>query len=154
MKTKYKNYSLIAREGKTVLGNGEVVEKDDIRIEVLGEMDELNSLLGMAGVEIQRENLMKTSSYIAKAIKFDNKYWQKQIEEMEKEIEEINDKLPRLKSFILSQGKLHYCRAVCRRVERRLITLNRKQKIDEGILIYFDRLSDLLFVLARKYDNI
>ena len=150
----YKRFSNIAKEGKTFLANGQVVYKDDLRIELLGQIDELNCFLGMADNKIlqkYQQDLIMISAYIAVVKEtIDNKYWKERIKETENIIETIYQKLPEIKSFILPKNRLHITRSVCRRVERNLITLYRKEKLNENVLLYFDRLSDLLFVLARE----
>ena len=78
----------------------------------------------------------------------------KRVKEMEERIDILDDKLPKLSNFILPGGTrlasdIHLARAVCRRVERQTVALGQKQKIDTRIFVYLNRLSDLLFMLAR-----
>ncbi len=82
------------------------------------------------------------------------KYFLERIRDFENVIDDLTQKLPKLKNFILPGGGatgafLHLARAVCRRLERRIVELNSKKKIDSNILVYFNRLSDLLFTMAR-----
>jgi len=116
------------------------VAKSHRLIEALGAIDELNAFLGTIDVrelpQIQRE-LMQINSFIAG--------FKTEIpgpEKLEEEIDEMEEKLPELKNFILPKGPLHLARAVCRRAERRVVTAG-------FIIKYLNRLSDYLFVLAR-----
>src|SRR5258708_38860018 len=76
------------------------------------------------------------------------------VKEFEKKIDNLTDKLPELKNFILPGGslagtKLHFARTVKKRAERRVVELSEKEKVTDGIVIYINRLSDLLFMYAR-----
>ena len=78
----------------------------------------------------------------------------KRVKEFEDFIDEMTAQMPKLSNFILPGGgkagvMLHLARAVCRRAERKIVELNNKEKIDNNVIIYFNRLSDLLFTMAR-----
>lgn len=152
-------YTRTGDKGETSLIRGGRFPKSHYIFEVLGSIDELNSALGLLSEipakdiktyinNIQIE-LFEISSYIAeqKTLKLDDK-----VKEMEKLIDKLDSKLPALKNFILSGGSkyaayLHLCRSFCRKVERQVVKANMPTYMP-----YFNRLSDLLFILAR-YTN-
>ena len=166
-----KIYTKTGDKGKTSLFGGKRVWKDDLRIQSYGTVDELNSILGVAITEIKNKELKKIlggiqhelfnlGSDIASPKYKDNKNFSipridgsntKRLEEL---IDDIDNKLSTLKNFILPGGSkgaalLHQARTVCRRAERELISLSKIEKVNLEIKIYLNRLSDLLFVLAR-----
>jgi cob(I)alamin adenosyltransferase len=173
---RYKIYTGQGDGGKTRLYGGRIVFKDDPRIEVCGTLDELNCLAGLllsvkpAGRlkkvlrSVQNDLFLISAELAAPVMKgkkaFKIKFDKKKIRELESSIDDLNQQLPLLKNFILPGGAgtsptaawLHLLRSVCRRAERRLVTLSRGEKIDGNIQIYLNRLSDLFFMLAR-YDN-
>jgi cob(I)alamin adenosyltransferase len=150
-------------DGTTGLGDGSRVAKDDARIEAIGTVDELNSLLGLLLTHdipepgrtylsrVQHElfdlggELSLPDHTLIKA---------GAIERLEKDTLLLNESLPPLKEFILPGGNpaaavCHVARTVCRRAERRVVTLARQTHVNEYLQIYLNRLSDLLFVIAR-----
>lgn len=164
-----KIYTKGGDKGKTSLFGGERVEKNNPRLEAYGTIDELNSILGFA---IANELHSKTKNIIlniqnnlfvigaelatpanvkSNAIKSIQSYEIKNIEDY---IDEIELELKPLSSFILPGGSksaslLHMARTVCRRAERRIIEVDLEEKINPDIIVYINRISDLLFVLAR-----
>jgi len=152
--------------GETSLGSGERVPKDDPRIEACGDVDELNAVLGVAlargaprdplgrvqndlfdlGADLsvplsdaKRERLRVTAEQVA---------W------LEGLCDEANADLPPLRSFVLPGGTetaalLQLARTVCRRAERRVVTLAAREEVNPEARAYLNRLSDLLFILAR-----
>lgn len=165
-----KIYTRTGDSGSTGLFGGPRVAKDDIRIEAYGTVDELNALIGrvrFAGVpsaiddqlaRIQHE-LFSMGAELASPDP--DKHQLRtinatHIETLESWIDAHELSLPPLKNFILPAGsaaatEMHVARAVCRRAERRVVTLGRNQQesVSQAVLIYLNRLSDLLFVLAR-----
>ena len=151
--------------GTTSLGNGDRVQKDSLRVECYGEVDELNATIGVAICfcsNQQKKNLKKIQNVLfdigadlcmpQKKEKYES--ISKGVINLEKEIDKMNSKLSSLTSFILPGGTksssfLHLARTVTRRCERTLVKLNSKEKIDPEIIKYINRLSDFLFVLAR-----
>ena len=151
--------------GTTSLGNGDRVQKDSLRVECYGEVDELNAIIGVAICfcsNQQKKNLKKIQNELfdigadlcmpQKKEKYDS--ISKGVINLEEEIDKMNSKLSSLTSFILPGGTksssfLHLARTVTRRCERTLVKLNSKEKIDPEIIKYINRLSDFLFVLAR-----
>ena len=154
-------YTKTGDEGKTGLGDGTRVAKFSTRIECLGSVDELNSIIGL----ILTENVPQT--HILKKIQHDlfdiggelsipnyKKIDMRKVSFLELELDRMNATLPPLKDFILPGGSkpasyTHLARTVCRRVERNLFLLNDKEEVNKNALKYINRLSDFLFVLAR-----
>ena len=154
-------YTKTGDEGKTGLGDGTRVEKFSARIECLGCVDELNSIIGL----ILTENVPQT--HILKKIQHDlfdiggelsipnyKKIDMRKVSFLEQELDQMNASLPPLKDFILPGGSkpaayTHLARTVCRRVERNLFLLNDREEVNKNALKYINRLSDFLFVLAR-----
>ena len=169
-----KIYTKTGDKGDTGLFGGERVSKSSERIEAYGTVDELNSFIGMAVVEvkdnevkellkkIQNELFTVGSDLATPDIEKNKKLNIERVQEKfcadaEKAIDYFEDKLEPLKNFILPGGSkssalLHVCRSVCRRAERRVVKLSSSEKIGENLVIYLNRLSDLFFVLAR-YEN-
>jgi len=171
-------YTRKGDKGKTILVSGQKVLKSDLRIEVCGSIDELNSMIGVVlsmkykVLSIKKElikiqnDLFEISSILAnprpKYSIQNTKYFLKRVKELETFIDEKTLQMPKLKNFILPGGgktgaTLHLTRAICRRIERRIVHLSSKhpstgsghRKIDSNIISYFNRLSDLLFTMAR-----
>ena len=168
-----KIYTKTGDEGSTSLFGGRRVDKDDLRIKAYGTVDELNALLGSAVSEILDEafkELLKNIQIDLFIIGSDlatpddgkinftvPKTEESLIRKLEEAIDLYSDKLPPLKNFILPGGSkgaslLHLARTVCRRAERSVVELSKNENIGQNILVYLNRLSDLLFVLAR-YEN-
>ena len=165
-----KIYTRTGDSGTTGLGDGSRVPKDDLRIHALGDVDELNSCIGILRSQI-------AVSSIADKTKWDKslsliQHWlcdlggevcipnynmvlPISVEFLEKEIDDMNEALPMLKDFILPAGSLacsyaHQARSVCRRAERSLMTVHaRDQNIQATSLQLLNRLSDWLFVASR-----
>lgn len=160
-----KIYTKTGDKGETSLYGGKRIYKNDTRIEAYGSVDELNCILGVilsvlkdknikiGLIEVQKD-LMVTGSALACYKISDNNYFKEKADSLEKWIDEVDNKLPKLNNFILPGGDiqsalLHQARSICRRAERRVVELSRKEGIDKDIIVYLNRLSDLLFVLAR-----
>jgi cob(I)alamin adenosyltransferase len=149
--------------GETGLGDGSRVRKDTPRVTALGEIDELNSAIGVLLAEALPEKIRANLESIQHDL-FDlggdvsipgrATMTAAQAEGLETLLEELNAGLPRLKEFILpggtrAAGLAHLARAVCRRAERSLVALSSSEKVADSGRIYLNRLSDLLFVLGR-----
>jgi cob(I)alamin adenosyltransferase len=152
--------------GETSLGSGERVAKDDARIEAYGDVDELNALLGVAlargaaadPLERIQNDLFDVGADLAVPLS-DTKRQRlrvtaEQVAWLEQRCDEANADLPMLRSFILPGGTetaalLHLARTVCRRAERRVVTLAGREEVNPQARAYLNRLSDLLFILAR-----
>ncbi|EKD86781.1 MAG: hypothetical protein ACD_37C00146G0002 [uncultured bacterium] len=158
-------YTRKGDKGKTSLFDGTKVSKNDPRINAVGTIDELNSVIGIAIAQIpnpksqirkELEEIQNDLFEIGGALAFPYKTPLEQLEhrpgEFEELIDKLTEKLPELSDFILPGGGragsyLHLARTVCRRAERSTVQLS--NKIDPLILIYLNRLSDLLFTFAR-----
>lgn len=164
-----KIYTKTGDDGTTGLFGGERVPKDAVRIEAYGTVDELNAVLGIVRChnedkkldgylhEIQND-LFNLGADLATPLSVKNDYVVRiksmDCEKLEKWIDEFDAELPALTNFILPGGHvsaayLHLARNVCRRAERLTVRLSREESIGENVLIYLNRLSDLLFVMAR-----
>lgn len=168
-----KIYTRTGDSGSTGLFGGPRVAKDDARIEAYGTIDELNALLGTAraaglGAPVDRwvEQVQSELFSIGAELATPDPdahhvrlIAPSHIRTLEGWIDEAEAQLPELRQFILPDGTaaathVHTARAVCRRAERRLVTLMRHEtKISDAPLIYLNRLSDLLFVLARLVNH-
>jgi cob(I)alamin adenosyltransferase len=162
-------YTKFGDKGKTTLFAGKIVSKASLRVNTYGTLDELNSYLGVVLAKVKDKNLKKDllvvqndlfeiGAYLANPSKENNKTLEKHLEEQvinfEKEIDGLTKKLPLLRHFILPGGgesgaSLHFARTLVRRAERRIVELSEKEKLSKEILIYMNRLSDLLFMYAR-----
>jgi cob(I)alamin adenosyltransferase len=159
-----KIYTRTGDTGTTGLGNQKRVPKDHPRIEAMGTIDELNAQLGLllaykvpdplaqALTHIQHElfdlggELSIPPTIIINAA---------QIQSLERLLDTLNEELPPLKEFVLPGGTItaglcHLARATCRRAERRLVSLAKNETTNPESLRYLNRLSDVLFVMARK----
>ncbi|OGU77698.1 MAG: ATP:cob(I)alamin adenosyltransferase [Ignavibacteria bacterium RBG_16_34_14] len=168
-----KIYTKGGDKGETGLFGGERVPKDSLRIEAYGTVDELNSFIGLTLTEIKDsevirllnriQNILFTLGSDLAAPENENKTYnipritKNHFEEIEKEIDKFDIRLNELRNFILpggckSSALLHICRTICRRAERRVVTLSNGVNLNPEIIIFLNRLSDLFFVLAR-YEN-
>jgi cob(I)alamin adenosyltransferase len=153
--------------GTTGLGDGSRVTKDSPRIEAIGTVDELNSTLGV----LLAEPLPETVSALLSAVQHDlfdlggelsipghQALDEARVVALEGAVEHFNSALPPLREFILPGGSrpaalAHVSRTVCRRAERTLVTLALQDKVSDTARRYLNRLSDLLFVLARTLNR-
>jgi len=168
-----KIYTKTGDEGNTGLFGGKRLPKDDLRIEAYGTVDELNSHIGLLRdqqactehidtlLEIQ-DRLFTMGSLLATDPEKSNlKLPQLQEDDillLENEIDKMNELLPEMRSFVLPGGHqsvsfCHIARCVCRRAERRVVTLTQAAQIDPLIVKYLNRLSDYLFVLSRMLSH-
>jgi cob(I)alamin adenosyltransferase len=168
-----KIYTKTGDDGDTGLFGGPRVSKDDPRIEAYGAVDELNALLGLARTEpmspqldvllarVQNE-LFDLGAELATpdpAAKGTATLGLSQIATIEVTIDIYEEQLEPLKQFILPGGcpaaaLLHLARTVCRRAERRIVTLSKLVPVRNELIVYVNRLSDLLFVLARAANHL
>ena len=159
----------IGDKGTTQLGDGTTVSKSTLRISCIGEIDELNSIVGNAKVATPSDKLLEELSIIQNSLlnlggelSVPNNELDLLKEEsiglLELNIEAMNKTLPPLKEFILPGGdefsaRLHIARSVCRRVERNIVKLVEIEGGQNIWIKYLNRLSDYFFVLARHHDN-
>lgn len=158
-----KIYTRTGDKGTTGLGTGERVDKDDLRVETFGTVDELNSIIGLVLAseldEPVRDCLTRTQHEL-----FDlggelcmpgyTLIPDACVAQLEEDLDRFNEDLPPLKDFILPGGseaaaRCHLARTVCRRAERLMVSLSKVEDLNEVSLRYLNRLSDLLFVIAR-----
>ena len=160
-------YTRTGDDGMTGLGDGSRVDKDSPRVEAFGELDELNSLLGLLASYPAAGELLGEIADVQHDL-FDiggelcipgrQSITGRQVERLEHCLDQLNSSLQPLKEFILPGGTpaaavCHLARAVCRRAERRLVTLGRQAEVNAATLCYLNRLSDLLFVMARSLNH-
>lgn len=159
-----KIYTRTGDDGKTQLGDGIRIFKNHLRFEVLGTLDELNSVIGMilafspknksvitCLTQVQND-LFNLSGELCPPYR--QVITAEKTVDLEKIIDEWNGNLPPLKEFILPGGNppsatCHLARTICRRAERITVALHQQEKMNDEILRYLNRLSDLLFVAAR-----
>jgi cob(I)alamin adenosyltransferase len=164
-----KIYTRGGDRGETSLGDGSRTSKLDPRVVAYGVVDELNSQLGLALAlrdihptvrepleRIQNELFDLGADLSVPYAENDDRLrvTQAQIDELERLCDEHNERLPELKSFVLPGGteaaaRLHVARAVCRRAELATLAAAREVELDPLVAVYLNRLSDLLFILAR-----
>lgn len=168
-----KVYTKTGDKGFTRLAGGQEVSKTSRRVEAYGSVDELNACLGMAAELLRNDENLHLLLQQVKRIQNELFDLGSQLavlagdrrkntpvirpgdtERLEKEIDEMNDHLPMLNSFILPGGgeisaRLHVARTVCRRAEREVVRLSETEPLDGPEIPYLNRLSDWLFVAAR-----
>ncbi|MBI3577347.1 cob(I)yrinic acid a,c-diamide adenosyltransferase [Candidatus Gottesmanbacteria bacterium] len=161
-------YTRTGDDGTTALFGGKRVLKCEELVDVYGSIDELNSWIGLitAKGKKKKENGLLTAiqadlftigSTLA-GWKGDLTELAGRVGEMEKQIDVWEKQLPKLTNFILPGGstdaaRVHIARSICRRVERQVVALSQNQSINSSIIKYFNRLSDLLFTLARTINK-
>lgn len=166
-------YTRTGDAGKTALFGGKRVPKDHQRVAAYGTIDELNAVLGVAVSFVRQKRLIKqlqtvqnelfdigaelaSDRPVRRAAKRKDAF---QLDDtrtawLERLIDDYDARVPPLRTFVLPAGSraaafLHHARTVCRRAEREVVTLARKERVNPAILTYLNRLNDLLFVLAR-----
>ena len=167
-----KVYTRTGDAGQTSLVSGTRVDKDDVRVEAYGTIDELNSNLGVllhstkldnpeviAIVRKAQNKLFNIGGYLAND-KADKLYGvtQEDVAELERMMDQMNEVIPPAQGFVLPGGtrlsaQADRCRTITRRAERRVVTLAKVAPIDPLVLEYLNRLSDFFFVFAR-FNNI
>jgi cob(I)alamin adenosyltransferase len=158
-----KIYTRTGDAGTTGLADGSRVDKDSARVEAMGAVDELNSQIGWVLAQEIPDLVAEALTDIQHGL-FDiggelavpgaSTLTAEDVTGLEKALDRFNAELPPLKEFILPGGSTqavaaHVARAVCRRAERRLLTLSREETVNKESRKYVNRLSDLLFVIAR-----
>jgi cob(I)alamin adenosyltransferase len=166
-----KIYTKTGDKGETSLFGGERVKKDNLRIEACGTVDELNSVIGVVRSmrvfrevdkvlqEVQNDLFVLGADLATPVWKVQKRAREARVRDdhvkaMEAIIDRIQAKLPPLRRFVLPGGSvvasyLHLARAVCRRAERQIVKLGQVEAVNPIAIAFVNRLSDLLFVLAR-----
>lgn len=164
-------YTKAGDTGQTGLGDGSRVSKSSPRIDAIGEIDELNAVIGLTiasgalepdllrGIQndlfdVGADLCVPASAGETNALRI----VATQTERLERAIDRLNERLSPLKSFVLPGGSptsawLHLARTVCRRAERSVVSLMESERVNQNVLIYLNRLSDLMFVLARAAND-
>lgn len=144
-------YTKTGDEGMTSLRGGKRVPKDDLRIEVNGQLDMLNSLLGMIPsdnlIESVQHELMVVMSHVATPDGQENPR-PLHCDELTVRMEQVIDSIDIPKGFVIPRGIIHVVRSQARTAERRLWTLHREHPLNTSILRMINRLSDYLFALS------
>ena len=149
--------------GSTGLGDGSRVDKYSLRIEVIGDVDELNSFMGLLASQELPKDLVDPINRIQHqlfnvggelSMPKEQFIRDRDVQQLEGWIEKFNADLPPLKEFILPGGGMaasacHIARTVCRRAERHAFALDREEVLNANLLRYLNRLSDLLFIMCR-----
>ena len=170
-----KIYTKTGDSGETGLFNGKRVAKDCLRVAAYGEVDELNAALGLARatvadprisdllIEIQKDLFsmgaqLADPDFVEKERSLKSHIAENRIARLEQCIDDWEMELPPLRQFILPGGSLtgaslHQARTICRRAERQVVHLSHQEKISPQLVIYLNRLSDFLFVLARYLNH-
>ena len=164
-------YTRTGDKGKTSLVGGARVKKTHVRLEAYGTVDELNSQLGLLYTYLTEEGdkklilwvqhkLFSVGSYLATdqsntALRIESQIADEDIHRLENAIDEADASLPPLKAFVIPGGSrgsavCQVCRTVCRRAERRILAMAEEHEVTENVSAFVNRLSDYLFVLARK----
>ena len=159
-----KIYTRTGDDGTTGLGDGARTEKSSPRVRAMGEVDELNCLLGLLLTESVPEDISECLHVVQHAL-FDIGgelsipgavlVGEKYVTALEAYIDQMNQDLPPLKEFILPGGNrcgaiCHLARAICRRTERAVVALGEYEETNVQSKLFLNRLSDLLFVIARR----
>jgi cob(I)alamin adenosyltransferase len=150
--------------GETSLGDGSRVSKLDPRVRAYGDVDELNSVVGWAAVVVGDARLARIQNELFDlgadlSVPYEHgdgklRIDQAAVDALERDCDEVNAGLPELRSFVLPGGseataRLHVARAVCRRAERAVLAAAEECPLNPLAAVYLNRLSDLLFILAR-----
>ncbi|WIV13025.1 cob(I)yrinic acid a,c-diamide adenosyltransferase [Proteiniborus sp. MB09-C3] len=164
-------YTKTGDKGQTSLFDNKRVDKDDIRVESYGTIDELNTLLGLSKNYIRDEEIYRLIHQIQRklfdvgaelATEDENKkpatIKEDEVIFLEKEIDKYTEKIKKPDHFIVpGAGKasafLHVARTVCRRAERRIITLSKEVQVNPHLIKYVNRLSDLIYILSRYIED-
>ena len=172
-------YTKTGDQGETALGDGSRVAKDHPRVTAYGSVDELNAVLGLLRAHYPaspeaaefadlvrgiQNDLFDVGADLCRPQPPDEAEGQRlrvrpeQAQRLEAVIDRLNERLEPLRSFVLPGGAMaaawcHLARTVCRRAERDVVTLARTETVNAQVIVYLNRLSDLLFVLARVYND-
>ncbi|TMB96307.1 MAG: cob(I)yrinic acid a,c-diamide adenosyltransferase [Chloroflexi bacterium] len=171
-------YTRSGDTGTTGLFGGGRVPKDSARVDAYGSVDELNSALGVAASFLEPPRLrsivgeaqnelfnigseLASETGVGKAAEAGHLFLdpEAKVARLEALIDEYDAEVPPLRTFILPSrsqagAQMHFCRTVCRRAERAVVRLSREEAVNAAVIAYLNRLSDLLFVLARYVNKV
>lgn len=161
-------YTRTGNKGETHLVSGVRISKDSLRVQAYGDIDELNSVLGLVRASskdeeigsllerLQRDLFVVGADLASPAEESQNvpRITRDMIVSLEKIIDRFQEELPALRAFILpgvgqTGALLHFARSVARRAERSIVALSKIEKVNANLISYVNRLSDILFVMAR-----
>jgi cob(I)alamin adenosyltransferase len=167
-----KIYTRTGDKGETGLFSSVRISKDSPRVRAYGDIDELNSVLGLIRTSSKNEEMdlvlegLQKDLFVAGADLASPtdethdipRITEEMVERLEKTIDMFQEMLPALKVFILPGGGetgalLHFARSITRRTERSIVSLSKIEEVNENLVPYFNRLSDLLFVMARSVNH-
>lgn len=166
-----KIYTKKGDKGETSLFGGTRVPKNSLRVDTYGTVDELDSAIGVVIAHLSQDekklislltsiqhDLLLIGSSLANPVPKPLPHLTKREKVFERQIDQMTEKMPELHNFILPGGGKagafsHLARTICRRAERRVVKLSREEPIEPSILRYFNRLSDLLFTVARYVNH-
>ena len=165
-------YTRTGDRGTTSLVGGTRVPKTHIRLEAYGTIDELDTHLGLLQTYLGnyddekktilwvQHKLFSVGAYLATdqettSLRMESRIYDQDIARLEEEIDKMDASLPSLKSFVIPGGSresavCQVCRTICRRAERRILSMSEACEVDGNVVAFINRLSDFLFVLARK----
>lgn len=164
-------YTKTGDSGETSLYDGKRVKKDDIRVESYGTIDELNSMLGLARNFVEDKEIIEIIYGIQRELfniagelatenreTFKSKVSEEQIKYLEEMIDHYLEKIPKVNKFIIpgtnkASASLHVARTICRRAERRILTLKKEEYVSDILIKYVNRLSDAIYALARYLES-
>lgn len=167
-------YTKTGDAGKTSLVGGTRVAKAHVRLEAYGTIDELNSFVGFLICEIKEEDILQVLSFIQHKLFTVGSYLateteaispkaasiikESDIELLEKEMDRMDNELPKIRQFILpggseSSSRAHLCRSISRRAERCIYRVKEEYPVEDYIMKFVNRLSDYFFILARREGN-
>ena len=166
-----KIYTKTGDKGQTSLYDGTRVDKDSLRVESYGTVDELNSYIGFASKFVEDESIKDDLKKIQMRLffvagelatveegKYNYKVKEEDIEALERIIDDYLPKISGVDKFIVpgsseSSAALHVARTICRRAERRIITLKANEEVSDTLLKFVNRLSDVLYTYARYLES-
>ncbi len=166
-----KIYTKTGDKGQTSLYDGTRVDKDSLRVDCYGTVDELNSFLGVARNFIEDDEIIKKIYDIQRELfnvagelattdggQFPQRVTEGKIADLESFIDTLLGRMPKIDQFIIpgsnkASAALHVARTVCRRAERKIITLSRQETISPLLMKYINRLSDTIYAMARYLET-
>lgn len=166
-----KIYTKTGDKGKTSLYDGTKIDKDSLRVESYGTVDELNSVIGFASKFIEDDDISSKLLKIQKRLffvagelatveegKFKFKVREEDIEGLERIIDEYLPKISGFDKFIVpgtsrASAALHVSRTICRRAERRILSLKKEEEVSDILIKFVNRLSDVLYTFARYLET-
>lgn len=166
-----KVYTKTGDRGETSLADGQRVSKDELRVECYGTVDELNTVMGIAKNFMEDEKAIEDLQFIQNKLfsvaamlamrdksKLKKKIEIEDVEHLESLIDEYMEKVGGFKGFIVPGNTkpsafLHHARTVARRAERRIIALSKTEEVEDVVIKYINRISDLMFAMASLYEG-